>query len=96
MEWEERQDSVPLWKHCIAGATAGIMEHVTLYPIDTVKTHLQASGKRMSFTNTARILANEEGLLRFYSGAQVIASGCVPAHASQFLAYEKLKEFFSY
>jgi hypothetical protein len=82
MEWEERDSSVPLWKHTIAGATAGIMEHVTLYPVDTVKTHLQASGKKMSFTNTAQILLKEEGFIRFYSGAQVIASGCIPAHAA--------------
>ncbi|MFM7853615.1 MAG: MC/SLC25 family protein [Flammeovirgaceae bacterium] len=27
-------------RHCIAGSIAGISEHLTLYPIDTLKTHL--------------------------------------------------------
>ena len=46
--------------------------------------------------NLASILYREEGLFRFWKGAQVIASGCVPAHASYFLMYEHLKEFFRY
>lgn len=37
MEWEERDNSVPFVKHCIAGSCAGIMEHLGLYPIDTIK-----------------------------------------------------------
>ena len=41
--------------------------------------------------DVASILYREEGLFRFWKGAQVMASGCVPAHASYFLAYENLK-----
>lgn len=51
MEWEERDTSkVSFGKHCIAGkyfekinnmwfvgACAGIMEHLGLYPVDTIK-----------------------------------------------------------
>jgi len=37
MEWEERDESVPFLKHCIAGSCAGIMEHMGLYPVDTLK-----------------------------------------------------------
>jgi solute carrier family 25 (mitochondrial iron transporter), member 28/37 len=37
MEWEERDESVPFFKHCIAGSCAGIMEHMGLYPMDTLK-----------------------------------------------------------
>lgn len=39
----------------------------------------------------ASILYKEEGLFRFWKGAQVIASGCIPAHACYFLMYENLK-----
>jgi hypothetical protein len=45
---------------------------------------------------TATILYREEGLVRFWKGAQVIASGCVPAHASYFTAYELLKKYFNF
>jgi len=42
----------------------------------------------------ATILYKQEGLLRFWHGATVMASGCIPAHASYFLAYEHLKQYF--
>jgi hypothetical protein len=57
---------------------------------------LQASGRHLSFVKTAKILYKEEGFLRFWKGAQVIASGCVPAHASYFTAYELLKTYFGF
>ena len=34
--------------------------------------------------------------MRFWKGAQVIASGCIPAHASYFTVYEFLKRYFRY
>ncbi len=52
LEWEERDDSIPYLTHCIgifstyslssnfiiiAGSIAGITEHVTMLPVDTVK-----------------------------------------------------------
>ena len=32
----EYQD-IPFWRHAVAGSAAGIMEHVAMYPLDTVK-----------------------------------------------------------
>jgi solute carrier family 25 iron transporter 28/37 len=93
MEWEERDSSISLLNHCIAGSIAGIIEHLALYPVDTIKTHLQvARHKRLRFTNTAKILYQEEGFLRFWKGANVVASGCIPAHSAQFCIYEVLKD----
>ena len=103
MDWEERDHSISLFKHCVAGkfliiclsfvgSCAGIMEHLSLYPVDTLKTHLQSSSNTLSFTTTAKVLYKEEGLLRFWKGANVVASGCVPAHGAQFVIYEYLKE----
>lgn len=34
--------------------------------------------------------------MRFWKGAQVIASGCIPAHASYFTVYEVLKRYFHF
>jgi len=31
-------------------------------------------------------------MVRFWKGANVVASGCIPAHAAQFCVYEVLKE----
>ncbi|CAE7287416.1 mcfF, partial [Symbiodinium necroappetens] len=41
-QWEEWDASTPLWKHAAAGSCAGVMEHIGMYPLDTVKTHMQA------------------------------------------------------
>lgn len=68
------------------------MEHCSLFPVDTVKTHMQASGSSLGFIRTAKILAREEGILRFWKGANVVASGCIPAHASLFCMYEYMKD----
>ena len=42
LEWEEWDGSSPFLHHCIAGSIAGVAEHVLLFPVDTVKTHMQA------------------------------------------------------
>lgn len=95
LDWETRNESIPFWKHVIAGSCAGIVEHTGMFPLDTIKTHMQASGRKLGLGSVAQILYREEGLARFWKGAQVIASGCIPAHASYFLMYEYLKEKFN-
>jgi len=55
---------------------------------------MQACGNRLNVRTVAEILLKDEGLLRFWKGAHVMASGCVPAHASYFLFYEHLKIYF--
>ena len=86
LEWEERKASeISLFKHCVAGSIAGIMEHLVFYPIDTLKTHMHAAegvNSYLSLKRTAKILYQHEGLFRFWKGANIVASGCIPAHAS--------------
>lgn len=67
-----------------------------MFPLDTIKTHMQASGRRFSTINLGKILYQEEGLLRFWKGMHIIATGCVPAHGAYFLCYEKLKLFWGF
>jgi hypothetical protein len=50
----------------------------------------------MSTFSLGKILYQEEGILRFWQGMHVIASGCIPAHTSYFLAYEKLKIYWGF
>jgi len=40
-EWEEWDGNSPFWVHCVAGSLAGVAEHVLVYPLDTVRTHIQ-------------------------------------------------------
>ena len=56
---------------------------------------MQACGRRLGVRSIAKILYQDEGFFRFWKGAQVMASGVIPAHASYFLAYEHLKKYFN-
>ncbi|CRG99259.1 mitochondrial carrier protein, putative [Plasmodium relictum] len=42
-EWEEYKGDVPLWQHIFCGSVAGLMEHVFMYPLDTMKTYFQTN-----------------------------------------------------
>lgn len=96
--WEEWDGSVEFWKHGAAGSAAGIIEHGAIYPLDTVKTHMQAlrpgsqSVPRISEV-TKSILA-EHGILGFTRGLSAIGGGCIPAHAALFCTYEISKKIF--
>jgi solute carrier family 25 iron transporter 28/37 len=95
LDWEDsRPAEFSFIKHMIAGSWAGIMEHWGMFPFDTVKTHMQASAKKIGFISTITRLYREHGLWRFYKGVNVMASGCIPAHACYFSIYEIAKEKF--
>jgi solute carrier family 25 (mitochondrial iron transporter), member 28/37 len=40
-DWEEWDGRSPFWIHCVAGSIAGVAEHALVYPLDTVRTHIQ-------------------------------------------------------
>jgi len=40
-DWEEWDGKSPFWIHCVAGSLAGVTEHTAVYPLDTVRTHIQ-------------------------------------------------------
>jgi hypothetical protein len=73
MEWEERDvNSMSFVKHCVAGSCAGIMEHMGLYPVDTIKVSenfidvlIMLVFFRLTFKHQEAIL-DLAGLLRFY------------------------------
>lgn len=40
-DWEEWDGRSPFWAHGVAGSIAGVVEHAAIYPLDTVRTHIQ-------------------------------------------------------
>lgn len=95
LDWEDsRPEEFSFLKHMIAGSWAGVMEHWGMFPFDTIKTHIQASTNKMGIFSTTAKLYKENGILRFYKGVNVIASGWIPAHACYFSTYEIAKEKF--
>lgn len=91
-EWEERNDSVPFHKHMVAGSLAGIAEHVSLLPVDNIKTHRQCLRVDMSIQQTVSYIKSQPGgYLNFWRGSAIMAGGCIPAHALFFSIYELSK-----
>ncbi|KAL6745765.1 mitochondrial carrier domain-containing protein [Haematococcus lacustris] len=82
----------------IAGAVAGTVEHVAMYPVDTIKTRMQAlshPGQRlhnMSVWGAIHTAVRREGLAALYKGVGAVAGGAGPAHAVHFAVYEAVKQ----
>ncbi|XP_033219867.1 mitoferrin-1-like [Belonocnema kinseyi] len=86
--------------HMTAGAIAGIMEHTIMYPLDSVKTRMQAltpgpgggggGGGGSMFAVFSRMI-RQEGVWRPIRGIGVMVAGAGPAHALYFSCYEFLK-----
>ncbi len=55
---------------------------------------MQVFDGKYTAIETAKRLYNTEGLSKFWRGASVLASGCIPAHALYFSVYELSKRKF--
>ncbi|KAH8306068.1 hypothetical protein KR018_000125 [Drosophila ironensis] len=78
-----------------AGAIAGVLEHVIMYPLDSVKTRMQSLSPptgNMNIFSTFRNMITREGLMRPIRGASAVVLGAGPAHSLYFAAYEMTKE----
>lgn len=77
----------------MAGSCAGVMEHIGMYPLDTVKTHMQAlrPGGALTLSSVVQSIVEESGGRGFMRGASSIVIGCVPAHIALFTSYEYVK-----
>ena len=70
----------------LAGSLAGMSEHLSMIPIDNVKTHCQA-GKKYTISHYVSKIYKSGGLKNFYAGSSIVAFGCAPAHAIYFSIY---------
>lgn len=96
LEWEEWDGRMPFWKHAVAGSCAGIMEHLGMFPLDTVKTRMQAlrpgATAATSMGGVLQEIVGNQGARGFMRGCSAIAVGTVPAHVALFTTYELAKK----
>jgi len=96
----ERLEGVGVVGSMTAGALAGTAEHLVMYPVDSVKTRMQAlmceRKVARGIINNVATMVREEGVLRPLRGATVVVAGAGPAHALYFTCYEQVKQMFSY
>ncbi|TYZ69086.1 hypothetical protein PybrP1_010192 [[Pythium] brassicae (nom. inval.)] len=95
-DWEEwSPEKGSFLHHMMAGSAAGVAEHVSIFPIDTIKCQrCPVNGKplKLSAIQTARNLVAEEGPLRLFRGVSTMLSASLPAHAVYFSVFEAMKK----
>ncbi|CAM9483703.1 unnamed protein product, partial [Phaeothamnion confervicola] len=94
LDWEDWDPSEGKFTHhMLAGSLAGIAEHTVMFPVDTIKTHVQCWRDCPERAVGPRVmdLVRAGGMLRLWRGVSTMLTGCVPAHALYFSALESLK-----
>ncbi|CAL8095486.1 unnamed protein product [Calicophoron daubneyi] len=99
-DYEALPASVALYHHMLAGACAGVMEHVLMYPVDSVKTRMQClrslHGPRYkNVVHGLMQLIRTEGFRSSLRGIGAVIGGAGPAHAAYFGCYEQTKSVIS-
>jgi len=87
-DYESLPDSTPFWIVASAGAAAGVAEHCTMYPVDSVKTRMQSvmceKQHRDGIFRMLKTMIKEEGWFRPLRGFPAMVWGAGPAHAMYF------------
>jgi len=98
--YESLPDSASLGVVLMAGAAAGIGEHCIMFPVDCVKTRMQAlaceSKSKLKYSSVGRNIFHimkTEGFFRPIQGVTPMAAGAGPAHAVYFACYEQIKKW---
>lgn len=76
----------------LAGATAGLAEHLAMFPFDTIKTRMQDEGH--TFRMTMNKVIKTEPWRHLYRGCVPVLCSAVPAHGAYFGVYEAAKRRF--
>lgn len=97
-EWEEYDPNsgISFATHALAGSLAGAAEHCAIFPVDTIKTHLQASTnqRKTPLNITKQLLNDPKGAFRLWRGVSTMLGACIPAHAAYFSIFEYCKMNF--
>ncbi|CAM8997161.1 unnamed protein product [Rhodiola kirilowii] len=105
---DESGDGLSFWKYMAAGSVAGMVEHMAMFPVDTLKTRMQMVGAcsvtcntgttteilRPQFGKFLASIVRSEGAQGLYRGIGAMGLGAGPAHAVYFTVYEVCKERF--
>eukprot|EP01001_Neometanema_parovale_P006896 NODE_3232_length_1253_cov_181.464602_g3068_i0.p1 GENE.NODE_3232_length_1253_cov_181.464602_g3068_i0~~NODE_3232_length_1253_cov_181.464602_g3068_i0.p1 ORF type:complete len:299 (-),score=37.73 NODE_3232_length_1253_cov_181.464602_g3068_i0:289-1185(-) len=78
--------------YMVSGGVAGMVEHLSMFPVDTIKTHMQAQHKSSSVLEVCKRIWRDGGLRAFYRGVPSGMCGAFPSHAAYFTIYENMKE----
>ncbi|KAJ4847570.1 hypothetical protein Tsubulata_015393 [Turnera subulata] len=94
-------DGLPFWQYMVGGSIAGSVEHMAMFPVDTLKTRMQAlAGAAAGSANVGvrqalGSIIRHEGPAGLYRGIGAMGLGAGPAHAVYFSVYELFRGLLS-
>ncbi|GER37938.1 mitochondrial substrate carrier family protein [Striga asiatica] len=93
-------DGLEFWQFMVAGSIAGSIEHMAMFPVDTLKTRVQAISPSpktplLNLRQSLSSIMKLQGLSGLYRGITAMGLGAGPAHAIYFSVYESSKKFLS-
>eukprot|EP00743_Colponemidia_sp_Colp-15_P006251 GILK01006726.1.p1 GENE.GILK01006726.1~~GILK01006726.1.p1 ORF type:complete len:307 (-),score=37.03 GILK01006726.1:502-1389(-) len=84
---------MPFWKNVVAGASAGLVEVLIMYPLDVVKTRSQlTTSQSVGVFATLRNIVRQEGLNNLYRGIISPVLAEAPKRAVKFASNEFFKQ----
>jgi solute carrier family 25 iron transporter 28/37 len=94
VDYEALPEDATVLAQCTAGAFAGVLEHTVMYPVDALKTRMQAMtwSSRGGIFNSIYKISSQEGWLSLWRGTSSVILGAGPAHAVYFGTYEYVKK----
>ena len=91
------RDQIPLYKISIFGALAGCCLWAGIFPLDVIKSRIQAdtisTPKYKSIADCANKVHAEQGLAGFYRGIKPCMIRAVFANIATFITFEKVNQF---
>ena len=82
------ESSLSLLAISVAGASAGIVMVTPLFPIDTVKSKLQATEGKARISSTVKSVYSKGGVKAFFPGLGPALLRAIPANAAATLGWE--------
>ena len=87
-----KEASLSLLAVSAAGAVAGIVMLIPLFPIDTMKSRMQSSRGKVRASSIAKSLYRSGGIRAFYPGVAPALLRALPANAAATLGWELARE----
>jgi len=91
-DYESLNGDYGMGTHAAAGAFAGYCEHMSVYPLDVMRTRMQTlrgdcAPKTQNPFKELRVMIRSEGIRAAMRGSGAVLIGCGPAHALQYSIY---------
>lgn len=90
-----QHDGLRFYQYMAAGSLAGVVEHCAMFPVDTLKTRMQAGSPPCRPPLGLRAALLTENPAALYRGLSAMVLGAGPAHAVYFYVYEMSKKVLS-